>query len=180
MFSLIKQWKLTDLTVKNIVSTDDSVKRQITDSISGNLTDSDLESTVLNIKKVAINEYLNCTIFLSSFYSWFPEKKNLFLLAQQWQFSADRVTIIFFSFFKLRFVLEFNFWMFFMKGSFTFCRMHSNHEVTSWMVELWLLNGKWMKWNPPSIPEAFRCISEFNRNLSLCVKGMKYLFLEFY
>ena len=44
MFSLIKQWKLTDLTVKNIVSTDDSVKRQITDSISENLTDSDLES----------------------------------------------------------------------------------------------------------------------------------------
>ena len=36
--------KLTDLTVKNIVSTDDSVKRQITDSISENLTDSDLES----------------------------------------------------------------------------------------------------------------------------------------
>ena len=45
MFSLIVQWKLTDLTVKNIVSTDDSVKRQITDSISENLTDSDLEST---------------------------------------------------------------------------------------------------------------------------------------
>ena len=34
MFSLIKKWKLTDLTVK----------RQITDSISENLTDSDLES----------------------------------------------------------------------------------------------------------------------------------------
>ena len=31
--------------MKNIVSTDDSVKRQITDSISENLTDSDLEST---------------------------------------------------------------------------------------------------------------------------------------
>ena len=49
MFSLIKQWKLTDLKVKNLVSTDDSVKRQITDSISENLTDSDLESSVLVI-----------------------------------------------------------------------------------------------------------------------------------
>ena len=38
------QWKLTDLTVKNILSTDESVKRQITDSINENLTDSDLES----------------------------------------------------------------------------------------------------------------------------------------
>ena len=31
--------------MKNIFSTDESVKRQITDSISGNLTDSDLESS---------------------------------------------------------------------------------------------------------------------------------------
>ena len=38
------QWKLTDLTVKNIFFTDESVKGQITDSISENLTDSDLES----------------------------------------------------------------------------------------------------------------------------------------
>ena len=38
------QWKLTDSTVKNIFSLDESVKRQITDSISENLTDSDLES----------------------------------------------------------------------------------------------------------------------------------------
>ena len=35
---------MTDLTVKNIVFTDESVKRQITDSISENLTDSDLEN----------------------------------------------------------------------------------------------------------------------------------------
>ena len=33
--------------MKTIVSTDDSVKRQITDSISENLTDSDLESKKL-------------------------------------------------------------------------------------------------------------------------------------
>ena len=52
MLSLIEQWKLTDLTVKNIVSTDDSVKRQITDSISENLTDSDLDSTFPNIVDV--------------------------------------------------------------------------------------------------------------------------------
>ena len=31
--------------MKNIVSTDDSLKRHITDSISENLTESDLEST---------------------------------------------------------------------------------------------------------------------------------------
>ena len=43
-FSLMNQWKLTDLTVKIIFFTDESVKRQITYSISENLTDSDLES----------------------------------------------------------------------------------------------------------------------------------------
>ena len=43
----MNQWKLTDLTVKMIFFTDESVKRQITDSISENLTDSDLESTLL-------------------------------------------------------------------------------------------------------------------------------------
>ena len=60
-FHWLFQWKLTDLTVKNIFFTDESVKinwfngekyfftdksvkRQITDSISENLTDSDLES----------------------------------------------------------------------------------------------------------------------------------------
>ena len=60
------QWNLTDLTVKSIFSTDESVKinwfnsekyfftdesvkRQITDSISENLTNSDLESRKLNI-----------------------------------------------------------------------------------------------------------------------------------
>ena len=35
--------------MRNIFFTDESVKRQITDSISENLTDSDLESTVINI-----------------------------------------------------------------------------------------------------------------------------------
>ena len=60
-FHWLFQWKLTDLTVKNIFFTgesvkinwfnsekyfftDESVKRKITDSISENLTDSDLES----------------------------------------------------------------------------------------------------------------------------------------
>ena len=60
-FHWLFQWKLTDLTVKNMFFTDssvkinwfnsekyfftdESVKRQITDSISENLTDSDLES----------------------------------------------------------------------------------------------------------------------------------------
>ena len=35
---------LTDLTVENIISTDESVKKKITDSISENVTDSVLES----------------------------------------------------------------------------------------------------------------------------------------
>ena len=43
-FLLMNQWKLTDLRVKNICSTDESVGTQIGDSISENLTDSDLES----------------------------------------------------------------------------------------------------------------------------------------
>ena len=60
-FDWLLQWRSTDLTVKNIFSlfqsmkinwfdsenyvcTDESVKRQISDSISENLTDSDSES----------------------------------------------------------------------------------------------------------------------------------------
>ena len=42
---------MTYLTVKNIVHTDESVKRQITDSISANLTDLDLESSHIWIKR---------------------------------------------------------------------------------------------------------------------------------
>ena len=38
--------KLTDSTVENILFTGVSVKMQITDSISENLTNSDLESTI--------------------------------------------------------------------------------------------------------------------------------------
>ena len=51
MFSLIDQWKLTDLTVKNIIPTDESVKRRIADSICENLTDSDLEFEMVENKK---------------------------------------------------------------------------------------------------------------------------------
>ena len=40
----MNQSKLTDLIVENILSTGVSVKMQINDSISENLTDSDLES----------------------------------------------------------------------------------------------------------------------------------------
>ena len=58
MFSLINQWELTDITVENIVSTDGSVKKQITDSISENLTDSDLESGVILLDK-RINIVIN-------------------------------------------------------------------------------------------------------------------------
>ena len=50
----MNQSKLTDLTVKNIFFTDESVKRQITDSISLNLTDSDLESRATFASKIKI------------------------------------------------------------------------------------------------------------------------------
>ena len=67
------QWKLTDLTVKNIFFTnslvkvnwfnsekyfftDSSVKNQITDSISENLTDSDLESILLMHKESTLKK----------------------------------------------------------------------------------------------------------------------------
>ena len=42
----MNQWKITDLIVEKIIFTDESVKGQITDSISENLTDSHLESRV--------------------------------------------------------------------------------------------------------------------------------------
>ena len=45
----MNQWKLTDSTVKKIFSTDESVKRQITDLICKNLTDSDLESMLAKL-----------------------------------------------------------------------------------------------------------------------------------
>ena len=41
----MNQWKLTDLTLKNIIFTEESVKGQIIDLISENLTDSDSESS---------------------------------------------------------------------------------------------------------------------------------------
>ena len=44
--------------MKNIVSTDDSVKRQITVSISENLTDSDLESMDSNQYAIELVTYL--------------------------------------------------------------------------------------------------------------------------
>ena len=47
----MNQSKLTDLTVGNILSTGVSVKMQITDSISENLTNADLESRDITFKK---------------------------------------------------------------------------------------------------------------------------------
>ena len=48
----MNQSNLTDLTVENILSTGVSVKIQITDSISENLTNSDLENMFVgNIKR---------------------------------------------------------------------------------------------------------------------------------
>ena len=52
----MNQSKLTDLTVKNIFFTGESVKIQITDSISKNLTNLDLESTR---RKIVRETFLN-------------------------------------------------------------------------------------------------------------------------
>ena len=61
---LMNQWKLTDLTVKNILFTDESVKMQILDSISENLTDSDLECNfVLYIYDVDFMQKTCVTMF---------------------------------------------------------------------------------------------------------------------
>ena len=49
----MNQSKLTDLTVENILSTGVSVKMQITDSISENFTNSDLEGTIFLEKTCA-------------------------------------------------------------------------------------------------------------------------------
>ena len=46
----MNQWKLTDLIVEKIIFTDESVKGQITDSISENLTDLDLESVFAEVR----------------------------------------------------------------------------------------------------------------------------------
>ena len=43
------QWKLTDLKIENFLFISESVKMQITDSISEDLTDSDLESSLLGM-----------------------------------------------------------------------------------------------------------------------------------
>ena len=49
----MNQLKLTDLTVENILFTGVSVKMQITDSISENLTNSGVESTLAIIRPQA-------------------------------------------------------------------------------------------------------------------------------
>ena len=69
----MNQSKLTDLTVENILSTGVSVKMQITDSISENLTNSDLESIVkIDIKSfsvyIIIREFIT---FLHAFHVYY-------------------------------------------------------------------------------------------------------------
>ena len=54
----MKQLKSTDITVKNILSIGVSVKMQITDSISENLTNSDLERLVV-VKLVVYSKLEN-------------------------------------------------------------------------------------------------------------------------
>ena len=56
IFPLMNQSKLTDWTVKNIFFTGESVKMQITDSISENLTNSDLESSWENYTEFLVQQ----------------------------------------------------------------------------------------------------------------------------
>ena len=51
----MNQSKLTDLTVENTLFTGESVKMQIIDLISGNLTDSDLESSLVKNVNLAFS-----------------------------------------------------------------------------------------------------------------------------
>ena len=61
------QSKLTDLTVENILSTGVSVKMQITDSISENLSNSDLESIQIHYytKRSVICNYYTHFVFVN-------------------------------------------------------------------------------------------------------------------
>ena len=62
---------MTDLTVKNIFFTDELVKWQITDSISENLTDSDLESKFFLLSKPKVSK----SVFIFSTYSKISKTK---------------------------------------------------------------------------------------------------------
>ena len=65
-------FKRTSLTAKNIVFTDESVKRQITDSISENLTDSDLERTKFYL--IQVNHlFKSKKVFQTNNFLWFNQ-----------------------------------------------------------------------------------------------------------
>ena len=59
----MNQSKLTDLTVENILFTSASVKIQITDSISENLTNSDLESKTKLLQNKNVFLYVSLDYF---------------------------------------------------------------------------------------------------------------------
>ena len=61
IFHWLLEWKLTYLIVKNIGFADESVKSRITDSISENLSDSDLESKDFEI-------FLNVLPYILKYY----------------------------------------------------------------------------------------------------------------
>ena len=82
--------------MKNIVSTDDSAKRQITDSISENLTDSDLESFNLRMK---IENY---TKIDGSKFFFFNEKSVLFLTDNR---SVVRTVLFSYTYFSTRAII---------------------------------------------------------------------------
>ena len=60
IFSVTNQWKLTYLTVKYVSFAGESMKKQTSDSISENLTDSDLESGSIRSYRTAV---VNSTAF---------------------------------------------------------------------------------------------------------------------
>ena len=62
----MNQWKLTDLKVEKIIFTNASVKGKITDSVSENLTDSDLESTrvIFLRRKYSTSQCNSCALLI--------------------------------------------------------------------------------------------------------------------
>ena len=87
------QWKLTDLIVKNIASTDESVERQITDSINKNLTDSDLERGHESEYFSYASRILFMTVNLEGTFTWWMFQVSiihisyflLILIEDEWQ-----------------------------------------------------------------------------------------------
>ena len=78
----MNQSKLTDLTIENILFTGESVKMQITDSISENMTNSDIESIsrfyifMFEIEKKLSQKFEKWQRIRKNGFSWEMQKKE--------------------------------------------------------------------------------------------------------